>query len=179
MKIKTKIESWPYAEPFSISRATYDAAEIIVVTLDDGTFSGWAECCPTDRFEETLESVTEQLNSVAGQLGDNLDHEKIQSLLPPGAARNGLDCALWDLLSKKTGTPVWKLPDLRAPEKLTTVFSLALDTPENMAQRAKRAQPYSILKLKLGGDDDDRRVLGKLLTLILTDKTEFSYLNSS
>ncbi|NNK68390.1 MAG: dipeptide epimerase, partial [Rhodobacteraceae bacterium] len=117
-------------------------------------FSGRGECVPYARYGETLESVTAQIEG----LPDGITRDALQSTLPPGAARNAVDCALWDLEAKRAGCRVWDLAGLPAPGPEVTAFTLSLDTPERMRAAAARQAHRPILKIKLGTPDDMPRL---------------------
>jgi len=152
-------ESWPLRGRFAISRGARTTAEVVVVEVTGGGFSGRGECVPYGRYGETPDSVRDQLSAVAPRLRQGADRHVVQELLPPGAARNALDCALWDLEARRQGLPVWKLAGLRAaPEPLITAYTLSLDSPENMGAQAALHAGRPLLKLKLDGKDDPARV---------------------
>jgi len=104
------------------------------------------------------ESVLSQIDSIDRSIAEHLDNEALQSLLPPGAARNAVDCALWDYRAKQTGNPVHTLLDLPAPGPVTTAYTLSLDTPQNMLESAKSNAARPLLKMKLAGEGDPDRV---------------------
>jgi L-Ala-D/L-Glu epimerase len=151
-------KSWPLAGVFAISRGAKTTAEVVVVELTDGTHSGRAECSPYPRYDETVASVIEQLEGVSGALGNVHTTADIQGLLPAGAARNALDCALWDLLAKQQSRPVFELLQMPAPTPVTSAYTLSLDAPEAMGQAAKARADSPLLKLKLAGAGDLERV---------------------
>ncbi len=121
--------------------------------MADGEHVGRGECVPIKRYNQSAASVLEQIESIQ-DIGD-LDRNKLQQLLPPGAARNALDCALWDLEAKRSGKRVWELANVPIVEQVATSFTISLDTPERMADAAGAAAKLPILKLKLGGDKPD------------------------
>lgn len=135
-------ESWPLAKPFAISRGVKTAAEVVVVEAHATGFTGRGECVPYARYGETVESVEAQLRKAAAVDG-----------LPPGAARNALDCALWDLDAKASGVPVWRAAGLSAPQAALTAYTISLGTPEAMHAAAAEAAARPLLKVKLGADD--------------------------
>ena len=125
----------------------------MVATIVDGEHVGRGECVPIKRYKQTTAFVLAQIESIQ-DIGD-LDRNKLQQLLPPGAARNALDCALWDLEAKRSGKRVWELANIPIVEQVATSFTISLDTPERMADAASAAAKLPILKLKLGGDEPD------------------------
>jgi L-Ala-D/L-Glu epimerase len=137
-------ESWPIAGTFTIARGSKTAADVIVVTVTENGVTGRGEAVPYPRYNETVAQCLAAL--ARGE----------QNL--PKAAANALDCALWDLRAKQTGTPAWQLANLQEPKPVLTAFTLSLDTPENMARNAKAASSRPLLKLKLGRDGDVERL---------------------
>jgi L-alanine-DL-glutamate epimerase-like enolase superfamily enzyme len=153
MQIDAKEEVWPLKEVFRISRGSRTEAQVVFVTDSDGEHTGRGECVPIKRYNQSAASVLAQIESIQ-DFGD-LDRNKLQQLLPPGAARNALDCALWDLEAKRSGKRVWELANIPIVEQVATSFTISLDTPERMADAASAAAKLPILKLKLGGDEPD------------------------
>ena len=125
----------------------------MVVTVTEGQRSGRGEAVPIKRYNQSVASVLDQVESITGE--KNLDRDRIQELLPAGAARNALDCALWDLEARISGKRVWELADIRMIPEIETSFTIGLDTPEKMRESACAALSRPVLKLKLGGDDVD------------------------
>ncbi|PHR59220.1 MAG: dipeptide epimerase [Robiginitomaculum sp.] len=154
-------QSWPIAGQFRISRGSKTSAEVLVVSLrDDGGCIGRGECVPYARYGESLNSVSAQIEGLRSAIVAGMSRAELQSALPTGAARNAIDCAMWDLQSQHTGQPVWQLAALPGPTVLTTAFTLSLDQPNKMAEAAKAARQQPLLKLKLAGDGSDQeRVL--------------------
>lgn len=156
MRLKVDVQSWPLAKPFAISRGVKTVAEVVVAELiDDDGHRGWGECVPYARYGETVAGVAETLRGLEDALADGLSRDDLQQRLPPGAARNALDCALWDLDTKRTGRRIWDQAGLALPEPTVTAVTVSLGTPEEMAaQAAALASPTSeqvLLKLKLDG----------------------------
>lgn len=141
-------ESWPIRGSFTISRGSKRSAEVVCVTVEESGVIGRGECVPYGRYGETLDSVSAAIAAVPVAIA----HDALADALPPGAARNALDCALWDLAAKKAGKPVWELAGLNAPAPVTTAFTLSLDDPPAMAAAAADAKEFPLLKLKLGRD---------------------------
>ncbi len=158
LQLTARAESWPIAGRFAISRGAKTQAVVVVAELDDGTFRGRGECLPYARYGESAESVLARLEALAPRLADGLTRTALQAALPPGAARNALDCAFWDLEARRSGRPVHELADLPPPAPLTTAFTISLDTPAAMAQAARAAAGRPLLKIKLGGDGDRARL---------------------
>jgi L-Ala-D/L-Glu epimerase len=141
---------FPLARAFTISRGSRTHAHLLTVTIEADGAIGRGECVPYARYGESLDSVEAQ---VAG-LPERFDRDELQSLLPPGAARNAVDCALWDLEAKRTGRPVWQLAGLAEPGPEITAYTLSLDTPEAMRGQAAENAHRPLLKVKLGTPDD-------------------------
>lgn len=158
MLVTIRNESWPLAQEFRIARGTKTTAEVVVATLTRGTHKGQGECVPYGRYGESVDSVIAQIESVRTNLTDDVTVDGLQTLLPPGAARNALDCALWDLISKETTTPVWQMAGLPEPKPLTTAFTISLDSPEAMASAALAVPDRPLLKCKIGGPEDMVRI---------------------
>ena len=153
MLIEAREEVWPLKQPFRISRGSRTEARVVVVTVTDGQHSGRGEAVPIKRYNQSVASVLAQVESITGDT--NLDRHRIQGLLAAGAARNALDCSLWDLEAKKSGKRVWELANVPMVPEVETSFTISLDTPAAMAAVAKSSAAAPILKLKLGGDDVD------------------------
>src|SRR5256712_10164336 len=153
MQIEAKEEIWPLKQVFRISRGSRTEARVVVVTVTDGQHTGRGEAVPIARYNQSVASVLAQIESIKRE--KNLDRHRIQELLPAGAARNALDCALWDLEAKISGKRVWELANIPMAPKVETAFTISLDTLEKMAAAAKASANAPILKLKLGGDDAD------------------------
>ena len=153
MQIEAREEIWPLKQLFRISRGSRTEARVVVVTVTDGQHTGRGEAVPIARYNQSVASVLEQIESIKRE--NSLDRHRIQQLLPAGAARNALDCALWDLEAKISGKRAWELANVLMVPKVETSFTISLDTPEKMAAAAKANPSAPILKLKLGGDDVD------------------------
>ena len=151
-------ESWPIRGGFAISRGAKNTADVVLVELRDGDFAGRGECVPYAHYGESCDSVIEQIESLRPAVRQGLDREQLQTSLPPGAARNALDCALWDLQAKISRRRVWELLELPPAQPLTTAYTLSLGSPESMSTAAFENAGRPLLKLKLGGDGDLQRV---------------------
>ncbi|MEO0654859.1 MAG: N-acetyl-D-Glu racemase DgcA [Pseudomonadota bacterium] len=154
MRLTVTRDTFPLAEAFTISRGSRTEAHVLSVLAEDGAHRGWGECVPYARYGETLDSVTAQIEG----LPEGIDRATVQEALPPGAARNAVDCALWDLEAKAAGRRAWELAGLPAPGPEITAFTLSLDTPENMRAAAARHAHRPLLKIKLGTADDMARL---------------------
>lgn len=152
--ITVTAETFRLAQAFTISRGSKTEARVLTARATHDGISGWGECVPYARYGETLESVAAQ---VAG-LPPDVTRTALQSQLPAGAARNAVDCALWDYAAKSAGRRVWELAGLPAPVPLTTAYTLSLDTPDGMRAAARTQAHRPILKIKLGTPDDMPRL---------------------
>ena len=151
-------ESWPIAGSFTISRGSKTAAEVVVATLSDGIHVGRGECVPYPRYQETVSQVLAALETASSRITQGFTHADVASIVAPHAARNALDCALWDLEAKHSSRPAWQLAGLSDPRPLVTAYTLSLDTPEAMGEAAACASSRPLLKLKFGGDGDVERL---------------------
>lgn len=150
--------SWPLRGTFAISRGSRTHANVVTARIREGDVVGRGECVPYPRYGESVDGVVAALEGLAPAVAAGLDRAALEERLPAGAARNALDCALWDLDAKRSGRPVWALAGLPAPEPVVTAFTISLDTPATMAARAAEAVGCPLLKLKLGGAGDVERV---------------------
>jgi L-Ala-D/L-Glu epimerase len=157
-KLEVAHETWPIAGRFTISRGSKTTADVVVVRVSEDDASGRGECVPYPRYGETIAGVVGALEGARDAIENGLSREEIASLIIPRAARNALDCALWDLDAKKRGIPVWQLAGLDPPSPLVTAFTLSLDEPEAMAAAAAKSAHRPLLKLKLGGERDAERL---------------------
>ena len=154
MKIEVRRDVFRLAEVFTISRGSRTEAQVLTVLLDDGTHRGWGECVPYARYGETLDSVQAQIEG----LPSGITRAALADHLPAGAARNAVDCALWDLECKRAGKRAWDLAGLAAPGPRITAYTLSLGTPEAMMAQAARNAMRPLLKIKLGTPDDMPRL---------------------
>ena len=161
LSVTVDAESWPLANAFVISRGSKTEAAVVVVQISDGLTKGRGECVPYARYGESIASVTAQIDQARPILaGNNARAARLalQETFPSGAARNALDCALWDLEAKQACSTVAELAGTPAPLPLLTAYTLSLDTPEAMAAKARAVSNLPLLKLKLGGTGDDARL---------------------
>ena len=148
MKVSAQLENWPIARPFTISRATKRTAEVVVATVTDGGFRGRGECVPYARYGETTRHVARMIEDYRGPF----DRDELAEVLPAGAARNALDCALWDLAAKRSGRAAWELAGVSQPVDVVTALTVSLGSPARMGERASDARDRALLKVKLGKD---------------------------
>ena len=154
MQIEVTADTFKLAEVFTISRGSRTEAKVLTVRLTEGGVTGWGECVPYARYDETLESVTAEIEALPG----DITRAALYDLLPAGAARNAMDCALWDLEAKRAGKRVWELAGLAAPGPEVTAYTLSLDAPEAMRAQAAKHAHRPLLKIKLGTPDDMPRL---------------------
>jgi L-alanine-DL-glutamate epimerase-like enolase superfamily enzyme len=158
MQVEFRQESWPIAGTFTISRGSKTQADVIVVTLQRNGHRGWGEAVPYPRYGETVAETLAALQARASAIVKLASRDETAKLDLPFAARNALDCALWDLECKESNTPAWARAGLPAPQAVTTAFTISLDTPEAMAKTAAAAAQRPLLKIKLGRDGDRERL---------------------
>ncbi len=151
MSFTATAEQFALREVFTISRGSRTHAQVVHVVVTRDGITGQGECVPYPRYGESVESVIAQIQGLPA----GLDRQALQSALPPGAARNAVDCALWDWESKASGTPVWQLAGLDAPAPVLTAFTLSLGAPDAMRDQAARHAQHPLLKVKLGGGAED------------------------
>lgn len=154
MRITVTAESFKLAQVFTISRGSRTQADVLTVQVTDGVHAGRGECVPYARYGETLQSVAAEINGLPA----DVTREALQGLLPAGAARNAVDCALWDMAAKQAGKRVWDLIGLPAPRPEITAYTLSLDTPDAMQVQAAKNAARPLLKIKLGTPDDMGRL---------------------
>lgn len=131
---------------------------MVAVAISEGACRGRGECTPYARYGETPDSVRAQIEGLRGAIEAGAGREELQTLAPAGAARNALDCALWDLDAKRLGFPACQMAGLHRLPPVTTAFTISVDTPQAMAHAARAANHYPILKIKLAGDGDIERL---------------------
>lgn len=154
MRIEVTRDVFKLAQVFTISRGSRTEAQVLTVAITDGAHRGWGECVPYARYGETLDSVAAQIEALPAVLS----RAALFDLLPAGAARNAVDCALWDLEAKRAGKRVWDLAGLPAPGPVITAYTLSLDTPDAMQAQAALNAHRPLLKIKLGTPDDMPRL---------------------
>jgi L-alanine-DL-glutamate epimerase-like enolase superfamily enzyme len=172
MSLIVRRESFKLAQVFTISRGSRSEAQVLSVQITRGGVTGYGECVPYARYGETLDSVSEQ---IAG-LPQDIERKALQYALPAGAARNAVDCALWDLEAKKTHRRVWDLAGVPAPGPEVTAYTLSLASPEEMEEQARKNAFRPLLKIKLGTPEDMPRLeavrRGAPLSRIMVDANE-------
>ncbi|NIY95762.1 dipeptide epimerase [Salipiger sp. HF18] len=154
MSIEVTRDTFRLAQVFTISRGSRTEAKVLTVKVTRNGVTGWGECVPYARYDETLESVEAEIMGLPA----DVNREALQGLLPAGAARNAVDCALWDLEAKASGKRVWEMLGMPAPGPEITAYTLSLDTPDNMRAQAEKNAFRPLLKIKLGTPDDMPRL---------------------
>lgn len=158
--LSVEAQSWPITGAFTISRGAKTEARVVVARVTQNGLTGQGECVPYARYGETEKDVIATIKAQHQALNDGMTREELQRAMHRGAARNALDCALWDLEAKLAGKPAWELASLTQPRALTTAFTLSLGSPDAMREAAAEAAHRPLLKLKLGngGGEDIARV---------------------
>ena len=166
-KLNVHSENWS-EEPFAISRGIEDNFDVVVVELEQNGFKAWGEATPTEHYNESISQTESLIEDFRNRIENGISRTELQQEMPKGAARNAVDCALWDLEAKLAGKRVWELPEISKhlgaetgsiPGNVTTVYSLGVDTPEIMGDIALKNANRPILKIKLTGDGDLERLI--------------------
>lgn len=152
--VEAAAEAWPLAKPFVIARGAKTEAHVVVARVTGDGCTGRGEAVPYARYSETVDGALSALRAISGPL----TRDGLARLLPAGAARNALDCALWDLEAKRSGKRAWQLAGVAKPKPVLTAYTLSLGTPAEMAAAAAAVPHLSLLKLKLGGTGDPERL---------------------
>jgi L-alanine-DL-glutamate epimerase-like enolase superfamily enzyme len=158
LSLTVRTERWPIAGSFTISRGAKTEAEVVLVEVGDGTHTGRGECVPYARYGETVAGVTAALEVMREAVAGGLTRQQLQDAMPAGAARNALDCALWDFDAKASGKPVDMLAGLSEPRPVVTAYTISLDSADAMSEAARKASSRKLLKVKLGGAGDGERI---------------------
>ena len=176
LRLEAIPEAFPIAGRFVISRGAKTEAQVIRVTLLHGYNAGHGECVPYGRYGETIQSVLEQIEAVRPTIEAGCDRADLKSFLPAGAARNAIDCALWDLAAKISGTPAFQTAGTGRLNSVVTAYTLSLGTPEEMGSAARAASHRPLLKIKVGGAGDLERLAavraGAPYSAIIVDANE-------
>ncbi len=158
MELSVRIERWPLAGAFTISRGTKTEAVVVVAELTDGTHRGRGESVPYARYGETPDGIVAAIEAMRPALRQGLSRAELQGAMPAGAARNALDCAYWDVNAKAAGLRAYEIAGLVAPKPRITAYTISLAAPAAMAEAAERAAGRPLLKVKLGGEGDGERI---------------------
>jgi L-Ala-D/L-Glu epimerase len=151
-------ETWPLAATFTIARGSKTAAEVVTVIIEKDGAAGRGECVPYARYGESVDGVVAELENARARIEAAIDRETVPTLVQTSAARNALDCALWDLEARRSGRRAWQLAGLAEPQALVTAYTLSLADPAAMGEAAAAAASRPLLKLKLGGPQDRERL---------------------
>jgi L-Ala-D/L-Glu epimerase len=158
MELDVARETWPLTRPFVISRLTTTEVVTLRVRLSCGGFSGQGESEPHESDLELRDRVERQVRAAGASLSITATLDELKSLLPLPTARNAVDCALWDLRAKSSGTPAWRLAELQLPQPLVTAVTIGIDTPDAMGARARGFSACPLIKVKLSGGEEVPRV---------------------
>ncbi len=148
-------QSYRTRKPFIIARGSKTSADQIIVTIEEDGHKGLGACVPYPRYDETLGSVSNDIKLIQSDIENGLTIEELQRIMKPGAARNAVDCALWDLHTKITCTPIWELAGLEKPTARITAATLSVASPDIVNMNARDLTDRPLLKLKLAGDELD------------------------
>src|SRR5215217_7285070 len=156
--VSIAIEHFPIAGTFTISRGAKTTASVVVLRITEDGAAGLGECVPYARYGESLENVVAQIEDISDRIRDGISRAELNRSMPAGAARNAIDCALWDLEAKRSGITVAKTLGIKTPKPLTTAYTLSLGEPEAMAAQAEIWSHRALLKVKVGTPDDRSRI---------------------
>ena len=163
LALDLRVERFPYHQPFRISGHVFTETALLVAELSDGEYSGRGEGAGVYYLGDDIDHMLEQAQGARAAIEAGATRQDLQTLLPPGGARNALDCAFWELEAKRAGRPVWDLAGLDMPRALRSTLTLGADTPLAMAKAALAIDPQAPVKVKLTGDlDDDVARLGAI-----------------
>lgn len=151
--LTTRHDRFALARPFRISRGVRTAADVVSVTLREGEAEGRGESVPYPRYGESVESVLAQVENAREAIETGADRARLESLIPPGAARNALDCALWDLEAKRSGRSVADFIGAPEPGQIATALTVVIDTPDAMAEATRAIASAPLLKVKVDSSD--------------------------
>ena len=157
-RVSVRQESFPLARPFAISRGVKTAADVVVVEIEEAGARGWAECVPYPRYDETPDGVVAEIEAVRGELEAGADTARINEIMAAGAARNAVDCALWDIRAKREGTTVADLTGTAPLLPQVTAETIGIGTPDEMGERAAELKDKPLLKIKLNAEDVRKRL---------------------
>lgn len=154
-QLEVRVERFPIAGQFTIARGSKTEAVVVVAEIRDCGFTGRGECVPYARYGESAESVIAQINSVKKEIEHGLEHDNLQSLMVPGAARNAVDCALWDLQAKQTGVSAFVRAQAKNLRPVETAYTISLGTVASMVENTQKSAHRPVLKIKLGSSEGD------------------------
>jgi L-alanine-DL-glutamate epimerase-like enolase superfamily enzyme len=151
-------ERFPISGVFAIARGSRTEARVVTCTLTENDHRGRGECVPYARYGESVESVLEQIHAMTSDIANGMDRRQLRKAMPAGAARNALDCALWDLEAKRSGVRCHASACHKPPMPLSTAMTISIDTPQEMAAHARANANRPVLKVKVGGENDAARI---------------------
>jgi len=154
MQAAAHVERWPLARPFTIARGSKRTADVVVAVVSDGRYEGRGECVPYARYGHTVAGVAAEIDDFRGPF----DRHALLDHMSAGPARNAIDCALWDFDAKTSGQPVWRLANINRPSRVTTAYTISLDTVDAMGKQASHGRGRELLKIKLGSQDAEADV---------------------
>jgi len=157
-QMKSAAEQFPIAGSFTISRGSKTSAAVVTCQIRQDGFAGTGECVPYGRYGETIDSVLGEIEAIRPEIEAGISREDLRQVMKAGAARNAVDCALWDLEAKRSGTPAFLLAGLVEPGPLTTAYTISLGEPEIMAAQTAQYAHRALLKIKVGTADDASRI---------------------
>ncbi|MGH6760199.1 MAG: N-acetyl-D-Glu racemase DgcA [Phyllobacterium sp.] len=157
-ELRIDVQRWPIAGSFTISRGSKTEAAIVVCTLSEDGLAGQGECVPYARYGESLESVYEQIEAVRSDLRNGIGRTELLAVMQPGAARNAVDCALWDLEAKQGGNTVAAMIGTPNLVPLVTAMTVSFGDAQTMAEAARKQSHRKLLKVKVGGENDAERI---------------------
>jgi L-alanine-DL-glutamate epimerase-like enolase superfamily enzyme len=157
-RLEVAVEHWPIAGRFAIARGTKTEAVVVVATIRERDWLGRGEAVPYPRYGDTVDGVVAAISAIAPALAEGMDRQALARAMPAGAARNALDCALWDLEAKSAGERAAMMAGIGRMRPLTTAYTLSLGSPAEMAAAAAAAADRPLLKIKLGGAGDPTRI---------------------
>lgn len=156
-QLTVSVERFPIRGAFTIARGSKTEAVVVTAEIRDGDAIGRGECVPYARYGESVDGVAAAIDAMRAAVTNGLDRDALQKLMPAGAARNAIDCALWDLEAKRSGRRAFEAAGVPAPSSILTAYTISLGTPEAMAEAAARSG-HDLLKLKLGAEGDAARL---------------------
>ncbi|NUS69082.1 MAG: dipeptide epimerase [Ensifer adhaerens] len=158
LSLDASVEHFPIAGTFTISRGSKTTASVVTCRIGDGVHTGSGECVPYGRYGETIDTVLAEIASIRPRIEAGLSRADLQREMEPGAARNAVDCALWDLEAKQKNKAAHVLAGISSPEALTTAYTLSLAEPDAMREQAAKYAHRALLKVKVGTSDDAARI---------------------
>lgn len=156
--LETAVEHFPIAGSFTISRGSKTTASVVTCRISGDGFTGTGECVPYGRYGETIDSVRAEIEAIRPKIEASLGRNGLLSAMKAGAARNAVDCALWDLEAKSAGKRAFAMANLAEPKPLTTAYTISLGEPDEMAAQAAQYAHRALLKIKVGTADDASRI---------------------